>query len=96
MGARTVFEKVGLELKHAAEVKRSDVEQLGHGHDRVLARHDWCELVDVAQAARDLGERRLVDKVRLVEQQLVGERDLLDALVLGALGLLLVKVLGGG
>ena len=62
-------------------------------HLRLRRAQDRRELVDLLEPRLDARELLLGHEVGLVEQQPVGERHLLDRLVLGALGLLLVEVL---
>ena len=83
-------EESRIHLEHTLELKGLDAKDLLHHDVGVLAAEDGGVLVDLAKPplhAVQIGRRH---KVHLVEEQPVGERDLLDGLVLGALGLRLV------
>mmetsp|Transcript_62323 Transcript_62323/g.165422 ORF Transcript_62323/g.165422 Transcript_62323/m.165422 type:complete len:343 (+) Transcript_62323:523-1551(+) len=86
-------EKLGVHLQSALQVEAANVEDVldgDVGHVRAL---DRCERVDRLNPRLDAHQILLAHEVRLVEQDPVSERDLLDRLVLSALRLLLVEVL---
>mmetsp|Transcript_24244 Transcript_24244/g.79829 ORF Transcript_24244/g.79829 Transcript_24244/m.79829 type:complete len:290 (-) Transcript_24244:91-960(-) len=89
-----VGEELWVHLQHPLELEGADPHHLLERDRRVLASANRRELVDLAQPLLEpLQVRLLRHQVDLVEQEAVGESNLLDRLVLGALGLLLVEVL---
>ena len=92
-------QELGVHLKHTIELKASQpravcTKQRLERDARILAAHNGRPLVEPAQPRLESRELRLIrHQIDLVEQQQVGERHLLDRLVLDALGLNLVQVL---
>jgi hypothetical protein len=87
------IEELGIVGEHPVEVERPDVEDAVEVDLAVAGAHDRRDRVDLADPPLDLGELVGVDQVDLVEHHPVGERELLDRLVLDALGLVVVEVL---
>ena len=86
-------QKVWVHLQSALEVESFDLQHAVDGDLRLLAALDGSELVDRADAALNAGEILLCHEIDLVQQDAVGECQLLLCLILGALRLLLVEVL---
>mmetsp|Transcript_18354 Transcript_18354/g.31238 ORF Transcript_18354/g.31238 Transcript_18354/m.31238 type:complete len:347 (-) Transcript_18354:315-1355(-) len=86
-------EELGVHLERPLQVEALDAEDAVDGDLGPVAAQDRRERVERLQPPLDSGQVLLRHEVRLVEEQPVGERDLLHRLVLGALGLLLVEVL---
>mmetsp|Transcript_30441 Transcript_30441/g.54527 ORF Transcript_30441/g.54527 Transcript_30441/m.54527 type:complete len:288 (+) Transcript_30441:602-1465(+) len=86
-------QKIGVLLQHLFEVKRFDPQHLGELHLRVLGFNYVRDLVDALNAFPDILLLLLVDKVNLVEQNPIRERNLLNRLINNAGFLLLIQVL---
>ena len=82
-----------IHLERALQVERPKVEHRAHAHRRLHALLDRSERIDLAQTLLDARKVRRAHQVNLVEQDAIRKRHLLDRLVLGALGFLLVQVL---
>mmetsp|Transcript_29950 Transcript_29950/g.75126 ORF Transcript_29950/g.75126 Transcript_29950/m.75126 type:complete len:417 (+) Transcript_29950:116-1366(+) len=86
-------QKVGVLLQHLLQVKGLDAQHLGEVHLGVLRLDDVRNLVDAPDALLDVRLLARVHEVRLVQQDAVRKRNLLDRLVDDAVLLLLVQVL---
>eukprot|EP00630_Chrysocystis_fragilis_P006225 CAMPEP_0197388698 /NCGR_PEP_ID=MMETSP1165-20131217/1214_1 /TAXON_ID=284809 /ORGANISM="Chrysocystis fragilis, Strain CCMP3189" /LENGTH=417 /DNA_ID=CAMNT_0042914049 /DNA_START=325 /DNA_END=1574 /DNA_ORIENTATION=- len=86
-------EKLGVHRDDALEREGLDAEEELWVDLRLLRAVDGCLAVDGLDLLLDLAQDGLVDQVDLVEENAVREGDLLDRLVLDALGLDLVEVL---
>ena len=86
-------EELGVHVYRLLQVKGVDVEDQIDGDFGLLGSDDGCGRVDGLEPGGDALHVGFVDEIHLVENHAIGEGDLLDRLVLGALGLLLVQVL---
>ena len=82
------FEELGVELGGAAQIKATDVEHVIEGEITVLRAVHLRHGIDVANATLQFVEGGRGDEVSLVEQNHVGEADLLYGLIV------LIEMLG--